>query len=314
MPVIAYVAIGLLVAILVLRFVFPAQLVGFLIAVTRRVCGLRTRSVEVDGISWPYLEGGNPSNDTLILVHGFGGDKDNWPLYARQLRKDVRVIVPDLPGFGENDKNPDADYSVAAQAERLAKFASALGIERFHVAGNSMGGYIALQFSLRYPERLLSLTLLNNAGVSSVNKSEVEVAANRGENILVVNSVDDFRRLLKMVSHKPVPFPGIIIDHIGKKATEHRDFWDPIFWNLFEDITQRPLDDRLGEVKTPTLIVWGREDRILDVSCTELMKERIPDNSCVVFDDVGHVPMIECPAATAAAHRELISRSCVSSS
>ena len=79
-------------------------------------------------------------------------------------------------------------------------------------------------------------------------------------------------------------------------------------------MTRQPLDDRLSEVSVPTLIIWGRHDRILDVSCTERMKLGIPNNECIVFEDVGHVPQIECPAEAAGAQRKLINRSCASSS
>ena len=304
----AIVATVLVVAVIVLRFAFPEQLVALMIGGTRRFCGLRLESIDVDGVTWPYLEGGNPSGDVMLLVHGFGGDKDNWPLYARQLRRNYRILAPDLPGFGDNAKNPDIDYRIAAQAKRLDAFMGALGIERFHIAGNSMGGFIALRYALDYPDKLNSLTLLNNAGVSSVTKSEVEIAADRGENVLVVGSVEEFAQLLDFVTEKPVPFPKIMLDHVGNKLVEQRNFLDTIFWSLHDDMHNHPLDDRLHEISMPTLIIWGDHDRVLDVSCTQLMKARIPTNECVVFEGVGHVPMLECPAETASAHRGFITR------
>lgn len=301
-------ALGLLVAFLVFRLVFPEHLVALLLRAVRRFSGLRTRIVDVDGVTWPYLDGGLESGETVILLHGFGGDKDNWLLYARHLRKEYRVIAPDLPGFGENGKDPDADYHISAQVLRLHKFVEAMGIDRFHIAGNSMGGYLALEYALAYPSSVITMMLLNNAGVSSINKSEVELAAARGENLLVVSSMQELNKLLKFIVYKPMPIPGVIKQHIGMQLISQRSFLDRIFWSLYDDILNRPLDDKLHDVSVPTLIIWGRCDRVIDVSCTEMMKERIPQNQCIVFEKTGHVPMLECPAQTASAHRSFINQ------
>jgi len=303
-------AFGLLAVFLVLRLVFPEHLVALMLSAVRRFGGLRARIVDVDGVTWPYLDGGLESGEIVILLHGFGGDKDNWPLYARHLSKTFRVIAPDLPGFGENgrDPDPDADYRISTQVGRLRKFVEAMGIDRFHIAGNSMGGYLALEYALAYPSSVITMLLLNNAGVSSINKSEVEVAANRGENMLVVSSLQELDKLLKLIVYRPMPIPGVVKQHIGKRLIDQRCFLDRIFWSLYDDNLNRPLDDQLHNVSVPTLIIWGCCDRIIDVSCTEIMKERIPHNQCIVFEKTGHVPMLECPVQTASAHREFISQ------
>ena len=275
---------------------------------TRRFCGLRTHHNAVDGVSWPYLEGGPESGEVVILVHGFGGDKDNWPLYARHLRRDFRVVAPDLPGFGENAKDPDADYRVSAQVPRLRRFVEAMGIDKFHIVGNSMGGYLALQYALAHPSSIITMTLLDNAGVSSVNKSEVRLAAGRGQNMLVASSMQELDKLLDFIMYKPMPLPRVIKQHIGKQLIAQRDFLDRIFWSLYDDTENRPLDDQLHKVSVPTLIIWGRNDRVLDISCTEIMRDRIPVNQCIVFEETGHVPMLECPAQTASAQRDFISQ------
>ena len=133
---------------------------------TCRVRGHIELAIGTDGITWPYLEGGPPGGEVLLLVHGFGAEKDHWLAYARQFSKKYRVVIPDVPGFGEATKSADLDYGMAAQAKRMDGFLQALGISRCHAAGNSMGGYILLKLALDNPARLESLTLLNNAGVS----------------------------------------------------------------------------------------------------------------------------------------------------
>jgi pimeloyl-ACP methyl ester carboxylesterase len=306
----ALIAVAVLVAIaaLLLRFAFPKQLVRLLRGLLRRYARMRERSVQVNGVTWPYLEGGPASADVIVLVHGFGADKDNWPMYARSLTGQYRVLAPDLVGFGDNVLDANADYRVPAQAERLMQFIDTLGIERFHIGGNSMGGAIALRCGIDYPARIRTIALIDNAGVASINKSQLEVAAARGENPLVISSLDQLDEFLAFVTEKLPPFPELIKRDIGERIIERREFLEKTFWSLYEDIDTRPMDDRLHEVAAPTLIIWGRQDRVLDVSCTETMTARIPENTCVVFEGIGHVPMLECAADAASAHLEHLRR------
>lgn len=290
----------------VIYFFFPAILVGALIGSVQKWGRLSNRSVVVDGTRWPYLEGGPADGETIVMVHGFGGDKNNWPLYARHFTKHYRVIAPDLPGFGENVRNPDWDYGMKAQAERLNRFLDELGVGKFHIAGNSMGGFIALHYALAYPERLKSMTLIDNAGVSSRNKSELELAIDEKRNLLVAKTFEEFDSILDFVMHKRIPSPRFLMKAMYEVQKRNFDFLDKIYWGLAHEATDETVDDRLAEVAMPTLVIWGRHDRVLDVSCTEAMADAIPDNKVVIFEDVGHLPMMECPRETAAHQIELI--------
>lgn len=295
---------AVIVVILVFRYAYPRQFLRVLLRAMRRTTGFRTRSVDVDGTHWPYLEGGPGTGEVLILLHGFGGDKDNWPLYARTLRRAYRVIIPDLPGFGDTARDPDADYSVDAQAKWLLALADALQIDRFHIGGNSMGGFIALKFTLMYPDKVLSLALLNNAGVLGETKSELQIATENGESLLTVSSAEEFDRLLAFIVYRSLPLPGFIKQPYRDDLIANEAFMEKIFWSLAEEFLNNPLNDELHKVTAPTLIIWGRHDRLIDVSCTDVMKARIPDNHCVVFEETGHVPMLERPIKSAAVHLE----------
>jgi pimeloyl-ACP methyl ester carboxylesterase len=87
------------------------------------------------------------------------------------------------------------------------------------------------------------------------------------------------------------------------------EFLDSLFWALADEAINHNVTDRLNEISVPTLVVWGRLDRVLDVSCTETMAADIPDNELVIFEDVGHLPMLECPRETAEHQLALVARS-----
>jgi pimeloyl-ACP methyl ester carboxylesterase len=298
-----------LIGLTLMYFIFPGRLVAIGRWLLRKRGGMVQKSVAVDGRTWPYLEGGDRSKPLLLLVHGFAGDKDNWSMIAPYLTRDYHVIAPDLPGFGENERNPDLAYDLQAQTARLKAFADTLGLQRPHVAGNSMGGWIALRYAIDYPDALASLILLDNAGVNGANESDLQKqAANEDYNPLVIANLEDADRLVAMVVHKPVYVPARLKPVFYADALKYRDQLDTIFWVIATEGRDHPLNDRLGEVKVPTLIIWGRHDRLLDVSCVPVLEAGIAGSTSHIFDHVGHVPMIEDPKATAAVMKGFLAK------
>ncbi len=301
--------IALLIAVPLLLYWFaPATLFRQFQNAMRRKARLTRKTITVGGTTWPYLEGGPADGETVVLVHGFGADKDNWAFYAPHLTDKYRVIVPDLPGFGESDLSTERDYSIAAQTARLIDFLDAVGVDRCHIAGNSMGGFIALQAALDHSHKLASLTLINNAGVVGAGESELQKMAAEGESPLVVRSPADVDKLLAFVAHKPRPIPGQFKKVMFNDAKRREALLDRIFWAIAEDSLTNPVNDRLGEVNTPTLIVWGRHDRLIDVSSVAVLEKGIAGAESVIFEHVAHVPMIEDPQALASAHLPFLAR------
>lgn len=298
---------ALLLALLLLYFFFPDRLVALMRALLRARGGMRRHMVTVDGRNWPYLEGGDPAKPTLLLVHGFGADKDHWPMIARYLKRDYHLIAPDLPGFGDNERSTGLAYDIAAQTARLKAFVDALGLTRPHIAGNSMGGWIALRYALDYPADLGALILLDSAGVRGEGQSLLEeLAADESYNPLVLANLEDADRLVALVVHKPPYMLPRLKPAFYAKALRYRDQLDHIFWIIARENRDQPLNDRLGEVRAPTLILWGRHDQVIDPSCVPVLEQGIASSQSHIFDDVGHVPMIEAPRATADAMRAFL--------
>lgn len=254
------------------------------------------KSIQVGDHKIFYLEGG--SGDTVLLVHGFGGDKDNWTRLAKYLSGKYRVISPDLPGFGQSSRIRTSNYNIENQTERLAAFTEALKLERFHIAGNSMGGNISAYYAIKNPSRIISLTLINSAGIMPPVKSELVLNLEKGYNPLLVNDADDYDRLMKFLFVKSPYIPGSLKKELASSAVRNREFNDKIF----SDMRAKMLDLKpmLGKIKAPTLIIWGDTDRVLHVSSVEIFSKGIKGSTSYILKDCGHVPMIERPEETSA--------------
>ena len=125
--------------LIALMAAFPEDTTRLMIGLERQRAGLELKSVVVGGEAWHYLEGGSPDAPVLLLLHGFGGDKDNWTRFSGTLTEDYRVIAPDLPGFGDSARHPDWDYSLTAQSDRLAGFVAALKLSPLQFDGRATG-------------------------------------------------------------------------------------------------------------------------------------------------------------------------------
>ena len=307
MSFIIIVLISAIVFLTLLYFFFPEQIVLLARWLMRQRARVERKTVTVDGRTWPYLEGGDPSKPTLVMVHGFGADKDHWTFYAPWLTKDYHLIAPDLPGFGENDRDGELPFDVGSQAARLKAFLDALGIDRPHLGGNSMGGWIVLRFAIDYPGSLRTLTLMNNAGILGADESELQkLAANRDYNPLTIANLEDADRLIAFVVRKPTFLPARLKPVIYADALKHRDLLDKIFWAIADEMEAKPLNDELGKVTVPTLIIWGRHDKLIDVSCVAVLEQGIAGSRSHIFEHVAHVPMIEDPKATAEVQRAFL--------
>lgn len=294
-----------LAALVSLMAVFPEATTQAAFSLERLRSDLEHKTIVIDGSTWHYLDGGPKEAPVLLLLHGFGGDKDNWTRFSATLTDDYRVIAPDLPGFGESERQPERDYALAAQRDWVASFAEALNLGSFHLGGNSMGGHIAALYAHRYPQQVESIALLNNAGVESPTPSEVMLAVERGENPLLVSSPEDFDRLLALVSYKqpflPWPAKGVV----ARTAFENSAFNRRIFDRYKED-RSIGLEPILADIKQPVLIIWGEFDRVLDVSSVDVMRPLLRQATVVIMNDTGHIPMIERPAETAAHYRAFL--------
>jgi len=275
------------------------------VALERAHAGLYQAEVEVEGAPVIYLEGGQ--GEVLLLLHGFGANKDNWTRVSRFLTPHYRVIAPDLPGFGDSELAQGADYSIPAQVERLRAFVEALGLGSvpINLGGSSMGGNIAGAYAASYPGQVKSLWLLAPLGVAGARPSDVDEMINAGEGSpLMIERQREFDRLLEYVFEERPWIPDPVREHLSAQAAAryHHYHW------IHDQIRTQgeggtgpatPLQPLLTGLEIPALIVWGQEDRVLDPSGAALLAAVLPAAQLQVLPGIGHLPMLERPEETA---------------
>ncbi len=275
-------------------FLFPETVFKLAVDAQRRSADLVRKEVQVGDHRVVYLEGG--TGETVMLLHGFGGYKDQWTAFAKHV-KGYRVVIPDIPGFGESSKVPADRYGVEDQVERINRFAMILSLDRFHIAGNSLGGAYAATFTAQHPEKVLTLALLDTAGAPSPNKSKFVLQLEEGRNPLLANNPAEVEQLMDLAYAKkpaiPSSFKKILVDDWIAHSEFNRKIWDDT--HPF----QLSLAPVLPRIQAPVLILWGDRDHMLDVGGVAFLEKNLRQHSTVVMKDTGHCPMIERPEETA---------------
>ena len=262
----------------------------------REAARLVEHTIRAGGHDLVYLDRG--SGEPMLLVHGFGGDKDNFTRVAGLLVRRYRVIIPDLPGFGDATRDPGARHTVADQVERLQAFAAALGLDTFHLGGNSMGGFIAAEFAARHAHRVASLWLLDAAGTAAAQDTPmVRHYLEGGEFPLLLKSTDGIGPLLKAIASRPPLLPPSVKTVLARRAVADH----ALHARILDEVAHGSptLEDRLPQITAPTLIVWGGEDKVLSPQGAVVLHERLPHSRVVLMPGIGHVPMMEAPRAVA---------------
>jgi pyruvate dehydrogenase E2 component (dihydrolipoamide acetyltransferase) len=246
----------------------------------------RPRDVEADGQRLRYLELGDGGGAPVLLLHGFGADLNTWMFTQPALAEGRRAFALDLPGHGGSVK--DVGAGDAEQFTRAVEQAiSALGIERIHLIGHSMGGVIAASLALRSPERVASLTLIASAGLGpEINGAFIDgfVRASRRR---------EAAEILNMLVHDPSLVSRTMVEEVlrYKRLDGVSQALAKIAEAWFAGGQQTlDLTGRLVSLSVPVQVIWGREDRIIPVAHAEALSPRIPVH---ILDQAGHLPHME---------------------
>lgn len=244
-----------------------------------------------------YHEAGE--GPALILLHGSGPGVSGWsnfrgnfPVFARQFR----TVVMDMPGFGKSERPPlDRAYPRVA-ADHVARLMDGLGIEKAHLLGNSMGGYVAFEFALAYPDRVDRLVGMGPGGLAvNILGPDPSEGARRLADFMMAPSKQAMEEWVDtMVANKAVVDEELIEERLANAlAPGALESAIAIFTSLGQHPEAIPLFARVKGIKAPTLITWGRDDRMLPVEQALVGFRQMPNAELHLFSRCGHWAQVE---------------------
>lgn len=264
----------------------------------------------VDGVEVHYrVEGeGKP----LVLVHGFSASLHCWEPLKEELKEEYQIISFDLPGFGLT-KMPVLDESVDLDdfyVKFVDKFLEKINLDQFYMLGNSMGGWITWQYASDFPQKVEKMILLNAAGyiddasavksIKFTNSKLFQHFMDKGMPKVLVKqmikrSFGDDKKIKKM--------------HIERAAQLLNIEGNLQNMRLIANSGVLPDWKKIANIKTPSLIIWGEIDEILSVDDAYRFDEDLPQSKLIVYDKVGHAPMMEHTVQTAKDIKEFLGSS-----
>ena len=250
------------------------------------------------GMEVHYRDEGNMLDSTpLVLIHGMSSSLNTWDSLVVLMKDNKRLISIDLPGFGLTGPNPENKYGFDYYTQFLDSFLITLKVEKFILAGNSMGGGVSWHYALSHPEKVNQLILIDAVGYQGKKgKGSLgfKLASMPVVNNLLLYITPKFliKKSLETVFVDQTKITEKEIDryHDLTIAEGNRKAALSIFKNGF---IQEP--EKINSIKTPTLIIWGDKDQLITVDNAYLFQKNIKDSKLEVLKNVGHVPMEEVP-------------------
>ena len=260
-----------------------------------------SRFVEAAGIRFHITDRGR--GPVLVLLHGQAINLLAWEPAANLLAADHRVISIDLPGHGLTGPDPEGRYTLAQMAESIDALMVALGIDRFALAGNSLGGGVALRYALAHPDKLDALILVDAVGGPATSPGPL---AFRLEGAAIIGNLmqwftpqwsvrfvlaDTFGDPSKMTDGEVESTYELLL-RAGNRTAERQTLMGAL---------DTEISARIGEIATPTLVLWGSRDTWIRPEDARWFGDHLRNASVTILDGLGHMPMLEDPATTSAA-------------
>jgi pimeloyl-ACP methyl ester carboxylesterase len=241
--------------------------------------------------------------DTVLLVHGYGASSASYAPVLAALAEKFRVLAVDLPGFGRSDRR-EGDYSPEALADVLAQILDEKGVERAHVVGHSWGSSVVLAFALRHPERLEKLVVISAWIYDEQLLPIMRWARVRGlgEMLYALFYRQNLGERLYLNFYDPRLVTQAVVDEVEKQMERPGALAAALA--AARGMMFRESD--YHKIQAPTLILWGREDRVARLPFGERLARELPRAQLVVLGRCGHIPMWECTGETAGALRTFL--------
>jgi len=231
-------------------------------------------------INYKLLGSGQP----ILILHGWGSSSNSWEEVGEILSKEYKVLIPDLPGFGKSSV-PFKTWSLKGYADFVLKFSKNLEISQFHLLGHSFGGRVAIKFAILHPEKIKKLILCNAAGIKLEPGIKTRFLFFLSQ---IGNAIFSKRHLVRFKDGAKNLYYFFLKNKDYVKA-------NGVMKEIMKEVIKEDLLPQLPEITNQTLIIWGKEDKILPSKYAFLFKEKIKNSKLVIIPKVDHSPNLEAP-------------------
>lgn len=255
------------------------------------------RMMTVDGTRIRVRIEGPEKAPPIILIHGFTFSLESWDGWAADLARDHRVIRYDLSGHGLSDPDPHQHYGTQARVRQLGALMDALGIRRATLAGNSFGGLVAWNFAAHHPDRVDRLILVDSAAYSINGVTEKPVPVPPAMRAYLTNPTPPgVAASAGLIFAHPERLTPARLEQMRAMIARN----GPALIAHLEQFTLPEPTRLLGQIKVPTLILWGSADKVVPVDHADRLAAAIPGARRIIYEDVGHAPQEEATARSLA--------------
>ncbi|MEY3143797.1 MAG: hypothetical protein RLY21_2290 [Planctomycetota bacterium] len=291
----------------------PVRAFNLAMAAGHARAGVTERFVEINGVRWRVLDthpaGGDAADAapsrTCLVLHGLGTTAEAMMEVARMLEGSHRVVIPDLPGFGDHPMHGDMPHDWRLYIDAIERFRAHEQFGQVDVVGTSMGGAFAAAYAATYPESVRRIVLLSPAGVVAPRQNEFMSRVAAGELPLDIKDDASFGEVLRLNFPNPPPIPAPVREQFVSLAVERR----AAFLRIVEDLRPflvKGVEPMLPSIKTPALVLYGSLDQLTDPSMIEVWREGLPAMEGEVYQGAGHVLLYDKPAEVGARMREFL--------
>lgn len=263
-----------------------------------------SKFLPVDDVVIHYRDEGKRNGPVLLLIHGVAASLHTWDGWVEQLGEHYRIIRLDLPGFGLTGPDPYTKEMTPEYAvDKLQKFVTTLGLRKFYLAGNSLGGFFSWNYASKYPHRVKKLILLDAAGYPQDVPWVIGLTALPGIGEIAAKAMPKF--MMDMNVREVFGDQSKVTDEIKQRYYDlamregNRAAYIEVF-RAMKRYSQMPdLAAPVKDIKVPTLVMWGEKDLWVPMSVLEGFKRDLPEATFIVYEGAGHTPMEELPVQTA---------------
>jgi pimeloyl-ACP methyl ester carboxylesterase len=236
-----------------------------------------------------YLESGN-SGRIIILLHGLGASAERWLPIMPYLAERYRVIAPDIVGFGLSEK-PTVDYTVEFFSKFLGEFINHISVENpINIMGSSLGGRIAIEYAIQNAQNIEKMILVAPAGI---NEEPTEALHSYIQAALHPTIDDAKKAFLMMAGNNRVIEQDVISDFVNRMLLPNSrlSFMSSLLGLKKSTLTQ----ERLGKISNPTLVLWGKDDRVIPIKNATRFYTSIKNSKHEEMEKCGHTPFVDEP-------------------